>query len=135
MAVHLSERPYSFLAMVLRLSPVCTLYCLVASIAASALGTGTSRTAMAGAITSIFSGRVMVVPALRRWGSTPGLARWMWAKYAPLPYSALAMVQKLSPFLTVYLRGPVDAGGSMSRGRLGMIVVGGSWGVMTLGPS
>src|SRR3954471_14799530 len=102
--------------------------------AASALGTGPSRTALAGAITCTLSGRVMVVPALSRCGSTPGLARWIWAKYAPLPYSALAMVQKLSPFLTVYLRGPVAAGGSISRGRFAAMV-GGSWGVTILGPS
>src|SRR4051812_2596077 len=118
-----------------RLSPVCTLYCLAGSMAASALfaAAGASR-ATAAAITSFLSGRLITMLALSRWGSMPGLARWMWPKYAALPYSTLAIVQKLSPDLTVYLRGPVERGGSamMLFSRAGGVkpMIGGSWGVM-----
>src|SRR3954469_18679575 len=108
--------------------------------AASAVlaGAGASR-AVAAAMTSDLSGRLITMVALCFWGSRPGLARWMWPKYAPLPYSALAIVQKLSPFLTVYLRGPVERGGSamMLFSREGGVfepMIGGSWGVIVVEP-
>src|ERR1044071_5538015 len=91
--------------MVVRLSPLCTRYWVIASPGGVEGLIAATAAAPAGTI-SLLSGILMIDPAFRRFGSIRGLARTRWETYAPLPYSAWAMVQSVSPVFTVYFFAP-----------------------------